>query len=433
MNILDFIDKHQFTLPVVSDIALFYPLTWAIVEQYRDKLDWNLLLLNPHLDWEIDELERQYKSLKKTQKIESIFRSLNDKLTHLPWSERLYFLFDPEQPDFHHFSSNEYINWTAELIEKYRDKWDWRELSLNEGIPFSIEILQKFQHLWIGGLISQNDKLKFSIPLIEFFYDFENFWVFDFLSSQENFVSHKELLIHYRERIDWEQVCKYSSIFADPLQIEAFRDVLVPASLLMNPHVRSLSKAFIYQVLEEKRQNKAQEHYFWQNFSENACFACLLVSAPDLLHDFATELNFKGISSNRYLPKNNPLIETFSSRWDWQILSGHVFYEQQNQTYIGWSMAQIEQFSDRWNWDALCSGAFVDWELPMVIKYLERMPKGQILKHPRLALSEELMDLWDRYFDEIEWDSPSSMRGATSLLSEDQIEQILQNAPDFSA
>lgn len=41
-------------------------------------------------------------------------------------------------------SSNEYMLWTPELIEKYADKWDWDELSNNKSIPWSLNFINKY-------------------------------------------------------------------------------------------------------------------------------------------------------------------------------------------------------------------------------------------------------------------------------------------------
>lgn len=41
-------------------------------------------------------------------------------------------------------SSNEYMLWTPELIEKYEDKWDWDELSKNKSIPWTLKLINKY-------------------------------------------------------------------------------------------------------------------------------------------------------------------------------------------------------------------------------------------------------------------------------------------------
>ena len=69
--------------------------------------------------------------------------------------------------------SFENINWSVELIEKYKDQWDWFYLSRNTSLPWSIELFEKYKDQWDwewGGL-SSNKSLPWSIELIEKYKD----------------------------------------------------------------------------------------------------------------------------------------------------------------------------------------------------------------------------------------------------------------------
>ena len=59
------------------------------------------------------------------------------------------------------------INWSVELIEKYKDQWDWEELSWNTSLPWSIELFEKYKDQWDWGGLSRNTSLPWSIELIE--------------------------------------------------------------------------------------------------------------------------------------------------------------------------------------------------------------------------------------------------------------------------
>jgi hypothetical protein len=43
-------------------------------------------------------------------------------------------------------SSNSLLPWSAELIEKYIDKWHWSELSKNVSIRWDLELMKRFEH-----------------------------------------------------------------------------------------------------------------------------------------------------------------------------------------------------------------------------------------------------------------------------------------------
>ncbi|MBT9543806.1 MAG: hypothetical protein IV090_00305 [Candidatus Sericytochromatia bacterium] len=56
------------------------------------------------------------------------------------------------------------------------------------------------------------------------------------------------------------------------------------------------------------------------------------------------------------------------------------------------------------------------------------MSKNTVLKNPKLPRNEELISLWDCYFDEMTWTGPLFLYGATCLLDEAEIDDLLQQA-----
>ena len=75
--------------------------------------------------------------------------------------------------------SFENINWSVELIEKYKDQWDWFYLSRNTSLLRSIELIEKYKDRWDSelsggwgwGRVSTNTSLPWSIELIEKYKD----------------------------------------------------------------------------------------------------------------------------------------------------------------------------------------------------------------------------------------------------------------------
>ena len=70
--------------------------------------------------------------------------------------------------------SFENINWSVELIEKYKDQWDWFYLSRNTSLPWSIELIEKYKDQWDWDWdwgLSSNKSLPWSIELIEKYKD----------------------------------------------------------------------------------------------------------------------------------------------------------------------------------------------------------------------------------------------------------------------
>lgn len=68
--------------------------------------------------------------------------------------------------------SFENINWSVELIEKYKDQWHWDlgGLSSNTSLPWSIELFEKYKDQWDWGGLSWNESIhwpKLSINMVD--------------------------------------------------------------------------------------------------------------------------------------------------------------------------------------------------------------------------------------------------------------------------
>lgn len=90
-----------------KNVSANYPWSEALLEKYKDKLDWEGISCNDDIQWTLPMLEK-YKH-------------------RLNWSDlsrtRQMSLLSPE------------------VVEKFKDRWDWRELSENRNLP--IETIRK--------------------------------------------------------------------------------------------------------------------------------------------------------------------------------------------------------------------------------------------------------------------------------------------------
>jgi hypothetical protein len=80
-------------------------------------------------------------------------------------------------------SMNEVLPWSAELIEKYKDKWDWEWLSTNESIPWNLEWLKRFEDRidWSVNLTETEDEISFGLGSISGNFSIE--WDAEILST----------------------------------------------------------------------------------------------------------------------------------------------------------------------------------------------------------------------------------------------------------
>ena len=99
--------------------------------------------------------------------------------------------------------SFENINWSVELIEKYKDQWDWEGLSRNTSLPWSIELIEKYKDKWYWSCLSSNTSLPWSIELFE---KYKDQWDWDWggLSSNKSLPWSIELIEKYKDQWHWD-------------------------------------------------------------------------------------------------------------------------------------------------------------------------------------------------------------------------------------
>ena len=119
--------------------------------------------------------------------------------------------------------SFENINWSVELIEKYKDQWDWGGLSWNTSLPWSIELFEKYKDQWDLGGLSWNTSLPWSIELFEKYKDKWN-WVG--LSSNTSLPWSIELFEKYKDKWSWVGLSWNESIHWPKLSINMVDEIM---------------------------------------------------------------------------------------------------------------------------------------------------------------------------------------------------------------
>lgn len=120
-----------------------FPWSDKIIERYADKWDWKELSENPAIRWS-EELLEKYKNRIDWYVLSGIaMRSGNRKSNSLAFDWNIIKKFET------------YWNWQqlsryaenlpVEIIERFIDKWDWKELIDNRNINWSFELFEKFK------------------------------------------------------------------------------------------------------------------------------------------------------------------------------------------------------------------------------------------------------------------------------------------------
>lgn len=169
--------------------------TPEFLEKYESKLDWHRLQFNPNIQWTLNSIIQFKDKIQVYSKggyMEIAFdtdgnrypvtseydfgidRFVNNEIALILLKE----LFDPQlfldkysyygyKENLCGFSLNQKINWTLELLQKYKDIWDWDFLSKNESIVFNEEIIEIFESKWDWSELCCNRGVKWDLNLIE--------------------------------------------------------------------------------------------------------------------------------------------------------------------------------------------------------------------------------------------------------------------------
>ena len=124
-----YIDKWDWEY-LVRNVAV--KLEFSTIEKVKDIIDWGYVRIYPHLHW-TEELIDKYAEYIFSNKF--IRRRLDRD-----YCDRL----DCKS----YFESNENVEWTPMLIDKYKDKWAWIFLFRNNKIKFSREELNKYNDIF---------------------------------------------------------------------------------------------------------------------------------------------------------------------------------------------------------------------------------------------------------------------------------------------
>ena len=110
----DYLLKKQIRKKAMDRISLEYPLTAEMLKKYNDELNWTKVSSNSSINWSIDMIKAfEY---------------------YIDWKE------------FSEFLSEKLLY--EEVIDRFKDKWDWKALSSNSGLKLTYELLDRYIDRW---------------------------------------------------------------------------------------------------------------------------------------------------------------------------------------------------------------------------------------------------------------------------------------------
>lgn len=119
-----------------KDLSGNYPWNEAILEKYKDKVDWEEISSNCSIEWTVSMLERFKRNINWTE----LSRRANKGLL------------------------------IPEVVERFKDRWDWKELSENSDLP--IDTIRKMaDYVDWRALVERGYRHDFSMAFLKEFED----------------------------------------------------------------------------------------------------------------------------------------------------------------------------------------------------------------------------------------------------------------------
>ena len=114
--------SNEFMQKIMNEEAwkkLSNDFNWSetLLEKYQDKVDWNEISRNRNILWTIPMIQK-FKNRINWDTFSEYFGEIEGEMV------------------------------TENIIETFKDKWNWHELSQNSNVNLSFELLDKFADLW---------------------------------------------------------------------------------------------------------------------------------------------------------------------------------------------------------------------------------------------------------------------------------------------
>lgn len=282
------------------------------------------------------------------------------------------------------FSKKRVFNWSEELIEAFKYKWDWRNLSRNNDIPWSISILNKFKEfLDFEGLCEQDcTTLSFSK---DFIIENEDKWDWGTLSSQFNVKWDKELIEKYEDRWDWQALSYNSRLPWNIYFIEKYLNRWDWEALSFNGGVgwnAELISRFNgkFKMCRHDLSDNGKLYVYYYIGGLNRSEGQSLI---EVIEFFNGDIGWNEVGQNN-APWSIPFIEKYKDKINWSSFSKN--------TYIQWSDDLLYRFQDYWDWSELGHNS----SLPLTIELLEKFEEKWIWG----IFNDNVLKIFEQFFSD---------------------------------
>jgi hypothetical protein len=271
-------------------------------------IEWNLKMIIdfPTSNWiqnliEAKTLEISFEDLKKHKKQlnKDIFAYLQVS-SNLLWTKDTILEFKVLL-GFHTLSKSKNVDWSNEIILSFNEQFDFELMSKNQSIPIDNFIINKLRNRWNFKSLSSNSNVKWNVELLKAFineFDINLALQFTVIGIDENFIH------EHRVYIDWGTGC--GNYTYSPSPIARYSHIPISVQTLIEK-ATNWEVGYCKPYWEEKGLYAGE----WHQFSSNKFLT------PLHLETFSEKLSWDLISSNQYLTITNEILLKFSDKWNW--------------------------------------------------------------------------------------------------------------------
>lgn len=337
---IDSIDFKKYSTNFECDALVNWDVEYLMMKFNKKFLD--LIVINKNFKWSISLLEKYQK-----------------QLTVYNWRE---------------LSARGDIEWSLDLLIKYRNNWEWDVISKNESIPFSEEIVMQFKDKWneryvYGNLwqyLFKNNSVQWSYKLLMFYLSEkeQNFkYLFDY-DGLDLFCQNKSVLWSYNLLdIDYSYHKK---------------DCCIAPFLSINiPWTNSIIETY-------------KDKINWTRFSSRSD-----VKWNEVLYSFTYYIDWKELSKNESVNWSIYSIIKYENLIDFKILSANPKVE--------WSKTLLNRYKEKFDWSLLALNKGICWNSNLISEFRDKISFYSLTKSMTVEWTTDILleykDYWDLYCD----------------------------------
>ncbi|WP_194269525.1 DarT ssDNA thymidine ADP-ribosyltransferase family protein [Oceanihabitans sp. IOP_32] len=372
------------------------------LHRYKERINWSLLSSNSFLNGFFRNDREIYGTRKEWE---------NHVLSYLSEFTELW--------DFKELSKLDNITRSENIVNYFRQKWDWDILSSEkskllttknkEGIVFNERLFQKFERFINFEVISHRKDALLDFEILNKFND-KN-WDWKILSSNESLKIEKEILLNelFEKPWDWKILSNNPAIAFSNEDLLLLRDkdldwshfstkgwianatIVELADKTWDWHAISNSSQLIFdQNLLRILSNK--EIVNWGNVLSSSNLHCnektigiIASSIKDLKELWST------LSSNQNLSfENEILLDEYKEFWDWDILI------RSNKIDVN-SELILRKYQDYLNWSALSSDSSFNADISILNEFKNLLDWKHVTT--KISLSDQLLENFKSFID----------------------------------